>query len=236
MSNVTEKMADTGYVADDADVRALVRLVLAGDEADGCYLKGLLVACQSKLGPVRVARGRAPAAPSPSAVIEVLNTIHNHWYGVALAEILELAKPEDIGRVEAHRRATKFRTAKATLEKVINSGVDLRALSAAKITKAALRRMATAPPGRGGPTKPEVETLVRSAQRGERMVLNALKGLAELDMDAAIAIAERLVSEVDSIVPVADPQPPPQHDETIVGVRRSQYSPGATPLLHRGAS
>lgn len=140
------------YVATPADIESLTRTLITAAFQDlqsrATYLKALVATAQAELGlPIRQRAARVSlelTAEDTKAQIAAVESVHARFYDAVLTALK--AAPADITiparqRKKAfHARANFTRTAKSTLRAWLRCGHDLRALTAARVTKGSLAR------------------------------------------------------------------------------------------------
>lgn len=236
MTTIIHKLETNPAGATDSQVEQLAHArYTAGVEVsrtDGIYLHVLVAACQAKLGPLR--RGRGPSAASQLSVLE---GVHDRFYaavlrGITTADVTAedgLEAPEAQRRtLERNRRSVFARTAKATLVAYVRAGQDVRALNAKTVSKAQLRASIAPPP-------PSDKTAAR-IQRGEGVLLRAIRRQSKDDPDAARETIGRLLGEFTKVLESLDGDEP-EHGATTTIVARAARGHTrtrvGTPMLNR---
>jgi hypothetical protein len=192
-------------VRTDADIIELVTkhddALTARDTARATYLKALVATTQDELGvPVRLRAGRAAelSADDTAVHLTAFEKVQQRFYAAVLKAIGE-GPPK-----ERNARANFARSAASTLRRWIKAGNDIRALAAARVTKASLRvgggaGRGTAPPAR------------RVEQLAGRLTAGA-EELAKTDKAAAITAVEAAMTRLATLLismggqPTRDPQ------------------------------
>lgn len=227
MTNITvvQAIVKAHFIATLAQVETLAHDVVAGQNADGTYLRVLLAHMQSKLG--RPRRGKQPPQEP------VLDSVHEALYPSILKGV---TNGEEVTDTERNRRATFARSAASTVRAFIRGGGDVRAVDVAAATKAGLRA-AVAPPA------PEPEEGATRAQRGyvkaEDAYLRSVQRLARGDPEDARERVEGLMEQLEKLLAELDAPATVEHGATTTivtgraGVGRS--APSAPAQLHRGA-
>lgn len=225
MTNITvvQAIVKAHFIATLAQVETLAHDVVAGQNADGTYLRVLLAHMQSKLG--RPRRGKQPPQEP------VLDTVHEALYPSILKGV---ANGDEITDTERNRRATFARSAASTVRTFIRGGGDVRSIDVATATKAGLRA-AVAPPA------PEVAEGATRTQRSyikaEDAYLRSVQRLARGDPEDARERVEGLMEQLEKLLAELD-APPAEHGATTTIVGRStapRGAPAVAPQLHRGA-
>lgn len=160
----------------DQDVTAIAQAIFrAADDATlgrTTYLRTLLSATQAELGK----RGQ-----EPSVQLAALKTTHERFYAL----VLDAAEPfvpkgTKDRAVALHARANFARTSLSALRGHVRAGGDLATLSAAKVTKAALRV-------RAGPQRPLTARRWKiRAEAQSKALVATIMGLADADKAAAV--------------------------------------------------
>ncbi len=168
------------------------------ESLDGTYLKALITAMQSKLGPKR---GKHP---DTATQIETLEVSAAPFYAAVLRGVVtpDIEVTPDLEAAEAarrtrerNRRATFARTAKATLVAWISEGGDARGLDVATVTKTELRASVTAA---------RSERMPAAASRIERAQQAILAAVAREGPDEA---RERLTAVIEALQAALDELP-----------------------------
>lgn len=223
MTNITvvAAIARAHFMATAAQVETLAHDVVAGQNADGTYLRVLLAHVQSKLG--RPRRGKQPPQEP------VLDSIHESLYPSVLKGV---ANGDEITDTERNRRATFARSAASTVRAFIRGGGDVRGVDVATATKAGLRKAVA-------PETPSTEGLTR-AQRGfsnaASAVLRTAQRLARGDPEDARERIDALMGELEKLLNELE-APEPEHGATttIVAGRAGAGRESTQPAqLHRG--
>lgn len=224
MRNIVETLAAAGYVATDQQVEQLAGVVVQGNTANGTYLRVLLVKLQANLGRPRGGRPRRNADVSV-AQDEALTRAQDALYVHVLAGV----GPEDLDKIERHRRAAFARSAASTLRLVIRAGIDARTLDAETVTKNGLRKMVQ-------PPEPS-NRIERSLQRAEASLLRALTRMARASPEAAAEALERIRGEIDSLEDEAVQRPDVGATTVIAtrGLARTPHAERPGAQLHRAA-
>lgn len=160
----------------DQDVTATAQSIFRAAD-DGVlgrltYLRLLLGATQTELGK----RGQEPPVQ-----LAALNTTHERFYAIVLnAAEPFVPKGTKDRAVALHARANFARTSKSSLLGHVRAGGDLATLSAAKVTKAALRV-------RAGPVRPlTARRWKMRAEAQSKALVATIMGLADADKAAAV--------------------------------------------------
>lgn len=243
-TNIVAKLVKAHYVVhNEAEVETLAAERYASNtvvaQADGTYLRVLLVGTQAKLGRPR---GRAPKV-NGEAQLTVLGEVHERFYAAVLRGVTtpEVAIEPDLDSKEQRRRALErnsrsafARSAMSTLVAFIKGGGDLRSLDPETVTKAALRA-AVAPP------EPE-DKVARQIQRASGALLRAIGRRARDNPEAARTEVETIMDELQKVLDSLDGEAETEHTATttVVGVRPRDTGPartrvGTPTMLHRGA-
>lgn len=198
MNTIATKIEQGNWVANEQQVEALAHERYAGASAvanvDGTYLRILLVGIQARLGPKR--RGRIAL----DTQAQVLEETHKRFYDAVLRGVTtpDIAIDETLPQaersaraLERNRRSAFARSAKSTLATAAASGVDLRGLDVALVTKASLRAL-TAPP------EPSDKT-VRQINRTRGALLRAITRRAKVNADEAVEEIEATVEALQQL-------------------------------------
>lgn len=123
----------------EKQIEALAAERLTADQADGTYLRALIVASQSKLSARRGGKRAALAAIEESSAVYYAAVLRGVMtVDIIVTEGLEAAEAQR--RVhERNRRATFARSAKSTIVAWVREGGDLRSIDADTVTKTELR-------------------------------------------------------------------------------------------------
>lgn len=173
----------------EKQIEALAAERLTADQADGTYLRALIVGAQAKIGTKRGKRGALAA----------LNDVATAYYAAVLRGVTtpDIAITDGLGSDESqrrvherNRRATFARSAKSTIVAWVREGGDLKALDADTVTKTELRVSVAA-----SRTKPGVAV--------ERAQAAILKAVAHESPEAARtrleAVMEALQAALDDL-------------------------------------
>lgn len=219
---IIQTLIKAHYVATDAQVEHLARDVAQGQQADGTYLRVLVVACQADLGKSR----RKMAAEAQEAVID---KIHTRFY----IHVQKGVGNGDLTTQERNRRSTFARTAASALRSFVGRGGDIRELVSGSVTKSGLLRF--------GATVPTGTRAERSLQRSTDAMVRAAQRVAKADPDAARERIEAAIDALQAALEEIDAPPQPQHDETHTGTRsrstpdRGHARSRVEPMMHRSA-
>jgi len=244
MNGIVAKLVKAHYVVhNEHEVETLAaerytsNVVVA--QADGTYLRVLLVGTQAKLGRPR---GRAAARVNAEAQLAVLVETHERFYAAVLRGVTtpDIAIEADIDSKEQRRRSLErnsrsafARSAMSTLTAFVKGGGDLRTLDAETVTKAGLRA-AVAPP------EPE-DKVARQIQRASGALLRAVTRRARDNPDEAAREIEGIMDELQKVLDSLNggEQPEPGATTVVAGARPRDTGPArtrvGTPLLNRGA-
>lgn len=244
-AQIFTKLEKGHWVATEHEVETLAHeryanaLVVA--RADGTYLKVILVASQAKLG-----RKRRTTAALSKADIEnqttVLKGVHDRFYphvlkGITTPDIA--VNGETLDTTESRRRSLErnarsafARSAYSTLRAYAEAGGDLRALDAAIVSKAGLRK-ALAPPE---PT----DRIARAVQRSQKALIRAITRQAARDPSKARETIETTVEALSAMLEQLGGEVEEEPGETTTvrkstGERAAQRTRVGIPLLNRGA-
>lgn len=241
MTTIIQKLEANPAGATDSQVEQLAQARYTSSiettRTDGIYLHVLVAGCQGKLGPLR--RGRGPSAASQLAVLE---GVHDRFYAAVLRGITtpdvtpeDGLEPAEAQRrtLERNRRSTFARTAKATLVAYAKGGGDIRALDAKTVSKAQLRTAV-------GPA-PTGDKTAQRIQRGEGVLLRAIRRQARDAPATARVTVERLMDEFQKVLDGldSDQQPEPGATTTLVSAgsaRDHTRTRVGTPMLNRPAA
>lgn len=200
------------YLMNEKQVEALAAAVVAGNDANGTYLRVLVANTQATMSRARPRRRIDIHAAADAA----LDKVHERFYPHILQGV------GDTGR-EAHRRAAFARSAASTVRYFIRGGGDVRELDAATVTKGGLRK-AVAPPE-------PADKVLRQVARSETALTRSLQRLAKTDPGAAVEHMQRMVDVLTDLSEAFDQQRPGRQPEvetpTVTATRltRTQRQP-----------
>lgn len=198
-------IAKAGYVATEVQIEQLARGVQTGTLAASCYLRVVLVACQTQLGSPR--RGRKNSEQG-----KVLDAVHKRFY----PHVLRGVGPEELDALERNRRATFARTATSTIRSFIKSGGDLRALDATTASKGALRALTTPVVLVQGGTRDE-RTIAKARGAIERALERMAKGTPEGARSAIEVLLDALETRYEELGGAEKPEVAPSAPRGRVG-------------------
>lgn len=207
--NILTSIETHGYAVNDAQIETLANARYASGlqmtGIDGTYLRVLVAAVRTRLGPKK---GRRPSVDAQRQAIEEVNA---RFYaavlrGVTTADVVPdpTASEDEQHRraIERNRRSTFARSAKATLSAYVGAGGDIRGLTPKTVTKAALRAFVA------GKSTSQVTAEV-ALGRAQEAVLRLIREEAAEHPDTARerlgAMIETLVEELSSLPPSAPP-------------------------------
>lgn len=228
MTTIIAKLEKGHWVANEHEVEILAQeryanaVVVA--RADGTYLKVILVAAQAKLGNKPRRRAVALSKADIEAQAGVLKSVHERFYPHVLKGITtaDVAIEDGLDTSESRRRSLErnarsafARSAYSTLRAYAEAGGDLRALDAAVVSKAGLRK-ALAPPE---PT----DRIARAIQRSQQSLMRAIARQAKRDVDTARESIETTIEALNNML------------EQLGGEVEAE-EPGATTVVGRAAA
>lgn len=242
-TNIVAKLVKAHYVVhNESEIETLAHERYTSNtvvaQADGTYLRVLLVGTQAKLGRPR---GRA-ARVNAEAQLTVLGEVHELFYAAVLRGITtpEVAIEPTLDPKEQRRRSLErnsrsafARSAMSTLATFVKGGGDLRTLNAEEVTKAALRAAVA-------PAEP-TDKIARQVQRARGALLRAITRRARDNPEEAATEVKSLMDELQKVLDgLGEPAQDHTATTTVVGARPRDAGPtrtrvGTPTMLHRGA-
>jgi hypothetical protein len=198
-----DPLARTGYILSDVALAGLARNYAAGVDSvrgiRGSYLRILLAHTQRELEKAGVKR------PTEEAVLEAVNTVHDHQYGVIAGAVItpEIADAEGLTidqrkwrASERNRKLNFARSAKSTLVRAVKAGLKVMGQNPAEVTKESLRKTWASP------ATDEPVTIEQKITRTETRLEELVKELAAEDNDAAQRVVAQLHAKLAGLVPL----------------------------------
>jgi hypothetical protein len=167
------------------DITKITQAILGAQDSDThgrvTYLRKLVESTQEELGSEKGQR--------PAVQMAALKLVHDRFYEIILGAAQPFVpKGAPKRAVELHRRINFARTALSAVRGHVRAGGDVVTLSAAKVTKAALK-------SREGPVKPLSPARWKTKATAQaKTLLESLTGMAKADKGAAIVEMQELVS------------------------------------------
>ena len=240
MNGIIAKIVKAHYVIhNESEVESLAHERYASNtvvsQADGTYLRVLLVASQAQLGRPR---GRAAKFVAETQVT-VLTAVNEKFYPAVLRGITtpDIAVEAGLDSKEQRRRSLErnarsafARSAMSTLVAFVKGGGDLRGLNPEEVTKSALRA-AVAPP------EPQ-DKVERQVQRASGALLRAIGRRARDNPEAAREEVSKVMDDLQRVLDSLNGDEEHAETTTVVGVRDrgpTRTRVGSPVILHRGA-
>lgn len=196
-------IASKNYIATVADVEKIAAAIIDGDiqvaTSRGTYLKVLVASTQDELkSPPRQRSGKAPKLDAPGIAehLVAFQSVADKFYAACMRVAQNTVPAPDTAMIRS--RTTFARSAASTVRGYIRAGNDIRALAAARTTKASLAT----------PRKRRKASVAAMQKRAEKLAgeLTAVcKSLEAADHGAAVQTMTPVIQQLTAVTGVSEP-------------------------------
>lgn len=206
--SILEALADSKFLATDAQVESLASLAAEGQQASGTYLSVLTAHVIKALAKVKRA--------TKAAQLATVDKVQEHLY----PHILKGVAPANVEQDERNRLAIFARTAASDLRHFVRMGGDARKLDPAEVRKHVLRSE-----GKEVPTGTRAE---RAFSRAQLAIASSAKRIARTDPEEALARLRAAMGKLEEVIDEIE-----HAEKPAKGKRKAKQAAKVAPMSHR---